>query len=92
MVNLLFIQMNPEMLKGTLPFIVAFDLDGPELNKPQWRVDAKGVKHGIGEAPKGMHGVWRYLAEGTWEQVTQEQAYAKFPDLKHAIEKGVVPW
>lgn len=88
-VNLLFIQLNPELRWNTLPFVVAYDLDDPRPNKRQWRVDAEGVKCSVPSADHGMKGVWHYLDAGTWQQLTQEQAYAKFPELEHAIEKDV---
>jgi len=90
-VNLLFIELNPDLLRGTEPFIVAYFLDSPGPFKKQWRVDAqRGVEAGIGTT--SMRGVWGYLKDETWLQVTQHEAYARFPELQQAIESWVAPW
>lgn len=90
--NLLFIELAPEKLANTPPFIVAYHLDFPGLNKWQWRVDVRGVEAGICNATSGMLGVWGYLQAGTWLQLTADEAYARFPALQEAIENWSEPW
>jgi hypothetical protein len=93
MVNLLFIELHSEKLRDTAPFVTAYDLDYPGPNKRQWRVDrARGVESGVNRDGSGMRGVWAYLAAGTWLQLTQQEAYTKFPELQTAIENWVEPW
>jgi hypothetical protein len=80
------------MLQGSAPFVTAYDLDYPGPNKRQWRVDkVRGVESGL-HASAGMRGVWAYLQSGTWLQITQQEAYAKFPELQSVIENWVEPW
>lgn len=91
--NLLFIEMDPAKLRGTEPFMVAYDLDFPGPVKRQWRVDARrGVEAYPRPDGNSMQGVWRYLERGTWLQVTRDEAYARFPALQEAIENWKEPW
>jgi hypothetical protein len=92
-VNLLFIALHPDFLRDTNPFVVAYNLDTPNGIKEQWRVDSAGVKYGVTHG--GMKGVWGYLYEDKWQQLTYLEAYARFPALKEAIEshkEEMVPW
>lgn len=91
--NLLFIELRPDRLNGNAPFVTAYDLDYPGPNKRQWRVDkVRGVESGVHTPRSGMHGVWSYLESGMWLQLTQDEAYARFPELQKAIEEWVEPW
>lgn len=84
--NLLFITFP----KAATPFVVAYNLDTPGDKKYQWRVDAvRGVETG---KTVGTKGIWGYLHADTWVQITQQEAYARFPELQAAIESWVAPW
>jgi hypothetical protein len=78
---------NARAVAGGEDFVSVHKLDTPDME--WWRVTAEKTvvcRPEPGENKRSdRHGMWRYLYEGTWVQMTPRQVQERFPEIWQRI-------